>query len=329
MSPTFRSTASATAVRRLAVTVLVLLAVGVVASRINAAESDGWTAELAHASGLKQGDEVRVAGVPVGSVSQIELDGGVARVQFDLEPGVELTDDSRAAVKLATLLGKTYLEVTPGSGAPTDDRTIPVDRTTPAYTISTVVAETGRTVEALDLGALDAAVDSGARLLDAVDPTTVASALDGTTRLAQVAAGQDAELRRLFDLVSQVTATVTAQSDQIAGLIDDAAVVSQVVVDRRDTLASLVTTGRQAVTDLDALATTNRTDLTTVLGQLDAVLGVVEARSGELDLSLQRLPAMSRYFANATGNGPWIDVFAPYFLLPDGLVCLLDPGACA
>lgn len=316
------------AARRLLVAVLAIVVVGVLANRLGDT-SDTWTAELTHASGLSDGDEVRVAGVPVGSVSQIELDGGVARVEFDLEPGLELTDDSRAAVKLATLLGRTYLEVTPGSGAPTADRTIPVTRTTPAYTISTVVSETGRTAEALDLGALDAAVDAGVEVLDALDPATVGSALDGTTRLARVAVSQDAELRRLFDLVTRVTATVSAQSDQIAGLIDDAAVVSQLVVDRRETLTSLVTTGRQAVTDLDALAATNRAGLTTVLGQLDAVLGVIQQRSSDLDLAMQRLPAMSRYFANATGNGPWIDVFSPYFLLPDGLVCLLDPGACS
>jgi phospholipid/cholesterol/gamma-HCH transport system substrate-binding protein len=292
-------------------------------------EESGWTADLEHASGLQTGDEVRVAGIPVGSVSAIELHGAVAEVRFDLDPGVRLTDESRAAVKLATLLGRTYLDVTPGHGAPATDRTIPTSRTTPAYTVSTVVTETGRTAEALDLETLDAAVDAGAKVLDEVDPDTMASALDGTTRLARVASGQDAALRRLFDLVSQVTATVAGQSERIGGLVDDAAVVSRLVVERRDTLADLVTTGRRAIDDLDDLATTNRSDLTSVLGQLDDVLAVVQDNSAALDTSMQRLPAMSRYFANATGNGPWIDVFSPYFLLPDALVCVLDPGACS
>ncbi len=286
-----------------------------------------WTAELTHASGLSTGDEVRVAGVPVGTVTEIELDGAVARVRFEVDEGVDMTDDATASVKLATLLGRTYLEVVPGSGRAATDRTIPSDRTTPAYTISQLVTDTEAVVGGLDVGTLDAAVDAGTRMLDAVEPATMTAALDGTVRLADVVSGQDAELRRLLDLVASVTSTVTGQSDQIAGLIDDAAVVSQLVVDRRDTLRSLVTAGQQAVTDLDALASTNRTSLTDVLAQLDGVLEVMQANTDQLDLTLERLPAMSRYFANATGNGPWIDVYSPYFLLPDTLVCVLD-GAC-
>ena len=286
-----------------------------------------WTAEITHASGLSEGDEVRVAGIPVGTVTEIELDGAVARVHFDLQDGVEMTDQATASVKLATLLGRTYLEVDPGTGAETQDRTIPTDRTVPAYTISEVVTETGETLGDLDVATLDAAVDAGTRLLDAVDPATMTAALDGTARLADVVSGQDAELRRLLDLVTNVTATVSGQTEQIAGLIDDAAVVSQLVVDRRDTLQSLVTAGQQSVLDLEALATTNRSSLTDVLGQLDAVLEVVQTNGAELDQTLQLLPAMSRYFANSTGNGPWIDVYSPYFLLPDSLVCVVD-GAC-
>ncbi len=286
-----------------------------------------WTAELTHASGLSTGDEVRVAGVPVGSVTEVELDGEVARVGFEIDEGVEMTVDATASVKLATLLGRTYLEVVPGSGPAASDHTITSDRTTPAYTISQLVTDTDTAVGGLDVGTLDAAVDAGTRLLDAVDPDTMTAALDGTVRLADVVSGQDAELRRLLDLVTGVTATVAGQSDQIAGLIDDAAVVSQLVVERRDTLQSLVTAGQQAVTDLDVLASTNRTALTDVLAQLDVVLAVMQANTDQLDLTLERLPAMSRYFANATGNGPWIDVYSPYFLLPDTLVCTLD-GAC-
>lgn len=292
-------------------------------------DDESWTAELSHASGLKTGDEVRVAGVPVGRVGDITLDGAVARVRFDVSPRVRLTDTSRAAVKLATLLGRTYLEVTPGKGRVTGDHTIPVARTKPAYTVSTVVTETGRLAGGLDLGTLKAAVDAGASVLDAVDPATMATALDGTTRLAGIASDQDAELRRLFDVVRSVTATVASQSQRIGQLVDDATVVSRLVVKRRDTLADLVTTGRRAVTDLDALATANRSNLRTVLHQFDDVLALFQRRSDDLDLTLQRLPAMTRYFANATGNGPWIDVYSPYFLLPDGAVCLLDPGACS
>ena len=48
-----------------------------------------------------------------------------------------------------------------------------------------------------------------------------------------------------------------------------------------------------------------------------------------LDQTLKAVTAQSRYFANATGNGPWIEVFAPDFLITDNVFCAVtSPRKC-
>ncbi|MFI5426506.1 MlaD family protein [Aeromicrobium sp. UC242_57] len=50
---------------------------------------DTYHAEFAEIGGLKAGNEVRIAGVPVGKVNGIELAGNKVRVTFKIDKGTE------------------------------------------------------------------------------------------------------------------------------------------------------------------------------------------------------------------------------------------------
>jgi phospholipid/cholesterol/gamma-HCH transport system substrate-binding protein len=307
-----------------AVAVLALIIVGLATTVLGGGTEH--QARFVHASGLRAGDAVRVAGIPSGHVTSIRLDGADAVVSFELDGGLELHTDATAAVKMATLLGQNYLEVVPGHGAVTD-RAIPTSRTTPAYTVSDVVTQTNETVGSLDLDAIDQAVGAMATTLDQ-DPKQTDAALRGATRLARTIGQKDAQVDRLLTHVHDVTSMVRAQQDDLDELLGDADTVASLVARRRDTVKRLLTTAEDVTAGLERLAAANTKGVSEVLDQFHAVLGVLRANAEKLDRSLERLAPMARYFANATGNGPWIDVYAPFFLLPDKAVCALDPGSC-
>jgi phospholipid/cholesterol/gamma-HCH transport system substrate-binding protein len=282
-----------------------------------------YRADFSHASGLETGDEVRVAGIPSGTVSRIELDGDAAVVHFDLDPGIALHRDARAAVKLASLLGQNYLEVLPGDGEPLPaGGTIPTDQTTAAYTISQLVVETNDTLGELDLDAVDAAISTLATELDA-DPDATDRALTSATALSRLISSKDAQLDRLLRSTRAVTGTVREQQDQLENLLVDAGTVATMIERRRDTIRGLLTHGQAVVREISALADENNAEVRELLTQFETVLGTLSQNAEELDLTLSRLGSMGRYFVNATGNGPWIDVNAPYFLLPDNVLCLV------
>jgi ABC-type transporter Mla subunit MlaD len=86
-----------------------------------------YHADFADASGLKPGDDVRVAGVKVGSVTSVDLDGAQVRVGLRVS-GVHVGPDSRAEIKIKTLLGQKYIALFPsGAGSLAGD--IPLART--------------------------------------------------------------------------------------------------------------------------------------------------------------------------------------------------------
>jgi phospholipid/cholesterol/gamma-HCH transport system substrate-binding protein len=71
---------------------------------------------FASATGLKQGAQVEIAGVEVGTVSNISIDKErlVAKIVFRINGDIEVSDDSIASVKTAGIIGQKYIDISPG-----------------------------------------------------------------------------------------------------------------------------------------------------------------------------------------------------------------------
>ena len=82
-----------------------------------------YHATFTDASRLKAGQDVRIAGVPVGSVGDIKLNpDNTVDVAFEVDKRYQLYSSTRAAVRYENLVGDRYLEITAGPG---DLRKIP------------------------------------------------------------------------------------------------------------------------------------------------------------------------------------------------------------
>jgi phospholipid/cholesterol/gamma-HCH transport system substrate-binding protein len=73
------------------------------------------TAVFDSVAGLKTGAPIEVAGVQVGQVKRIALDGEYAVVTLALQPHVKVYQDAIAAIKTRGLIGDKYVSLSPGS----------------------------------------------------------------------------------------------------------------------------------------------------------------------------------------------------------------------
>lgn len=106
---------------------------------------------LDSALGLQKDNRVTVAGVNVGVVDTITVDGKMARLGLLLDPALQVHQDARAAVRARTLLGEKYVDLDPGSQ---DKPTLPVGATVrdniPTVEIDTVIRASAALVENLN-----------------------------------------------------------------------------------------------------------------------------------------------------------------------------------
>ncbi len=72
-------------------------------------------AMLNDATGVSERSRVRVAGIPVGSIESIRLEGNRARVDVRIDDNVKLYEDAALAKVSSSLLGEYFLRIIPGT----------------------------------------------------------------------------------------------------------------------------------------------------------------------------------------------------------------------
>lgn len=290
-----------------------------------------YHARLRHAAGIEAGDDVRVAGLKVGKVTAVEADRDEVDVAFVLTQAPEdlgLTDDSTVEVKLLSILGERFLSLTPGSGdALADDATIAAEHAVDSYTIERFWLETTPQVEALDLDRIQQAVDVLATDL-AVSPTALRDAVDGIAGVSAIVKDREQELDDLLTSTRAVTSLVLDQTDELDRVMANGTAVMVMVQQRKETLRVLLRDAHRFVTGLTALVRESAPQLAPALREMRTVLRVLKKHRAQLDRTLELAGPTMRVFTNATGDGPWLGVNAPWAIVPDDLVCSISPEDC-
>lgn len=110
----------ATTAAKVGVFAVVLLGVGLLMYRfVNKANGPGngyvVYALMRDASGLAKRSQVRVAGIPVGSIDDVRLEGDMARVDIRMDSKVPLYEDAAASKVASSLLGEYFISISPGT----------------------------------------------------------------------------------------------------------------------------------------------------------------------------------------------------------------------
>jgi phospholipid/cholesterol/gamma-HCH transport system substrate-binding protein len=287
-----------------------------------------YRAAFVQAAGIARENEVRVAGVRVGSVTGVRLDVEHKQVvvTFQVDKGVDLGSETRAAIKLKTLLGTKYLEVTPaGSGRLDTGTPIPVERTSVPFQIYDAFNQFTDTLEEVDTTQLAKALDTLSETFRDTGGNTK-SALTGLSALSRTISSRDAELRELLAGTRKVTAALAARDGELTKLIADADLVSKVVIQRRQVIAALLHDTAALSASLTSLVRDNRAQLDPLLDNLHSVIEVLRSNLKSLDKAVASLGPFARYATNSTGNGTWLDVYSENLVISDQILCQL--GSC-
>lgn len=106
---------------------------------------------LDSALGLSEDNAVNIAGVKVGVVDEIQVEGRRARITIAIEPSVKLHADARAALRQKTLLGEKYVDLDPGAPpAPQIEAGAVLDQNLATVEIDQVIRDVAVLVERLN-----------------------------------------------------------------------------------------------------------------------------------------------------------------------------------
>jgi phospholipid/cholesterol/gamma-HCH transport system substrate-binding protein len=229
--------------------VVTTLATGVlviIIGNITFGSSHSYKAEFVDATGLVKGDDVRIAGVKVGSVQGISIvDRTRAMVTFSVQTDTALTKSTRADIRYRNLVGQRYIALTNeigSTGVLAPGATIPTSRTSPA----------------LDLTVL---FNGFKPLFQALSPADVNEL---SYEIIQVFQGQGGTLNGMLEHTASITQTLADRDQVIGHLITNLNSVLAHVGDRNRQLNQLITTFHQFVGGL-------KHDRGAILGSLNQI----------------------------------------------------------
>lgn len=287
--------------------------------------ASGYTAELEHTAGLRVGESVEVAGVDSGKVTGIRLEGKKVIVDFTVDSDIRLGRDTRAEVKVATLLGTHYLDVAPiGPGELPDDR-VPLAQTGVPFNLQDVIDKGTAAADELDSELLGQALGEVADTLRAAGPEFL-PALQGIDRVSRVVAERSGQLTSLLQSSRGVADQLSASSGDLLELMRQTNLVVAELTARRAQIRQMLRNVRSLSLTVQAILRETRADVGPALADLETVLEVLRAKDQEVRSSLHTLAVGSRYLANATGNGPWIELLVPGE--DDSTYCLEGGSGC-
>ncbi|MEV6274826.1 MCE family protein [Nocardia sp. NPDC051832] len=276
-------------------------------------------AEFAQAAGIRVGDKVDVAGVPVGTVAGAKIEGDHVLLELNVNSDLKLGPDARASIKMATLLGARYVDLEPGDGSGLPGKRIPKSNTDVPYNLADVVQIGTPKFEALDTRKLNESLNLINQELS--NPELMAQALDSVGALAKVMDARKTEVDGLLKDLNKVTQLLADNRNSVLLIITQGEAIANRVMERQGLLRQLLDNVAMLTRQLQELGAENDGQLGPTLDQLNTVAEGLQKNKDNLDRLLSIAPTSVRYLANAWGsNGNYAEVGLPW-LFPDNWLC--------
>jgi phospholipid/cholesterol/gamma-HCH transport system substrate-binding protein len=276
-----------------------------------------YKAAFTDVSGLEIGDDVRIAGVRVGTIQGIALkknkpgQHSTALVTFTVQKSRPLPSTITAHLRYRNLVGQRYLDIEQGAGNTkmlTSKSVIPVSQTFPA----------------VDLTVLFAGFQP---LVAGLDPTELNKL---SLEIVQTLQGEGGSLEQLLANVATLTNTLADKDAVIGDVIHNLTGVLQAVGERDDELSNLIiqltgfihglSTDRSTIgnaidgindltTSTAGLLTQVRPPLAKDVKSISGLLALLNRNTGTVKYILQQLPPTVGGLIRTASYGSWFNFY--------------------
>jgi phospholipid/cholesterol/gamma-HCH transport system substrate-binding protein len=294
--------------------VSVVLFVGLFRMMTNSVGGDTttWTAQFTAVSGLREGDDVRVAGVKVGRVESIELgEGNVAEVTFSLRDDQPVYEQTLLALRYQNLLGQRYLALSAPEdrGDPLEPGgTIPLERTSPGFDLTVLLNGFEPLFNVLEPSEVNQLAANIVAVLQG-EAGTIESLLQNTAEATQYLASKDevfgevlANLTPVLENLDEQSAQFDATVDQLRDLMTGLAAQRDVFADSIDNLGDLVASTSDLLGEI-------RAPLAADVQSLQSTAALLAREQERVARTIESLPLLLGGYGRSMSYGAYLTVY--------------------
>ncbi|MFI7671360.1 MCE family protein [Nocardia sp. NPDC049526] len=291
---------------------LVLAGLVVVFSQMRFARETGYHAVFTNSSGMLDGAKVRIAGVPVGSVTGVHVGkDNLAHVDFDVDSKYRLYTSTKATIRYENLVGDRYLELLEGPGTAkvmSKGSTVGLDRTSPALDLDMLLGGFKPLLRGLDPAQVNDLTEALLQVFQGQGGTLVAL-LNSSGSFAKTLADRDALIGSVIENLKTVLATIDDRDQQFATTLEELQrLVSGLAADK-DPIGAALPRIAGATGDLTDLLQQARPDLKTTIEQTGTVAATLDDGSDTVQWVLDRLPETYKKLVRIGSYGSFLNMY--------------------
>jgi phospholipid/cholesterol/gamma-HCH transport system substrate-binding protein len=306
-------------------TVVTLLLTGVLAATIantSLSSTVGYTAIFTDASGLQDGDDVRMRGVKIGQVTSLRVrDDQFASVGFDVDSSRVLSASASATIKYRNLIGQRYLSLdtapawTTGTAGTTQQAgrlpeggTIPVERTRPALNLTELFNGFQPLFQALSPTDVNQLSFEIIQVFQG-EGGTVEDLLTSTASLTGTLADRDEVIGRVINNLNTVIGNVSARSPRLDQLVDTLQRLVSGLAGEREPIGSAISAIGGLTRTTAGLVDSARPALSADIAALGRLSGTLNDNAPTLDHALSGWGPKLEKLTRTVGYGSWFNFY--------------------
>ncbi|MGL4306185.1 MAG: MCE family protein [Mycobacteriaceae bacterium] len=292
-------------------------------------KTNSYTAIFSDVSGLRSGDDVRMAGVRVGRVEAVELVDNQAKVSFIVQEDQKIFDNTRALIRYQNLIGQRYIAL----ALPHNERgmemtsgaSIDIKNTEPSFDISLLLNGFEPLFATLNPEQINSLSESIVQAVQG-DGASLASLIAQSTTLATTFANKDEVLGSLIENLGSALNQLNMQSTELKSVILQVRKLVEGLNGQSATLGSSVLKIGDAADSLATMLGSIQPSLKTTLDSAKQASVLLTSLGEKLDKTAQDVPIFLAGLIRASQSGTYfalylceLDVSLYGVLFPPGL----------
>ncbi|WP_405178901.1 MCE family protein [Nocardia sp. NBC_01377] len=295
------------------VSILVTVVVWNTLARVVSGDTKTYSATFTDVLGLRQGDDVRMAGVRVGKIEKIELDGGNdAKVTFIVQSDQTLYDDTKALVRYQNLIGQRYVALAPGKAANPaplkNNAAIPLERTEPSFDVSALLNGFQPLFQVLQPEQVNRLSETFIQALQG-DGVSLSAFITQAATLATDFQRRDTILTDVITNLSGVMAGLAKRGDELETLVTQTRSLIGGLYEQGQTLQQSTVQIADATDSLVDMVGKIQPKLRTAQDSTTAALTLLIATGPQLDQAAIDLPAILGNAGSFTSEGTYANAY--------------------
>jgi phospholipid/cholesterol/gamma-HCH transport system substrate-binding protein len=293
------------------VTALATTVLGLTIANSQGGDKTTYSARFTDVNGLLVGDDVRIAGVAVGSVDKIEIvDRRQAQVDFSVDSTLAVPQSVTASVLYKNLIGQRFLSLAQGAGSGRLEPggTIPVAQTRPPLNLTTLFNGFKPLFQGLDPQQVNQLSNEIVSTLQG-EGGTIDSLLASTASLTSTIADRDAVIGQVIENLNSVLDTVNSHDDQLNQLVISLRQLVSGLAQDREPIGNAIASIGDLTETTGGFVAEAREPLKQDIAALGDLAGQLDQAEPTIEHLLQFAPYKLNKISRAASYGSWFQFY--------------------